>query len=65
MNDGKDRRLVRLPEDQLDYIIKGLKKLAMDEIYAEIGKSVVKRILWLFGAGAFGLTAYLSYKGYK
>lgn len=65
MNDEKDRRKFRLPEDQLDYIIKGVKKQAMDEIYADIGKGVVKRILWLLGVGGAGLTAYLTIKGYK
>jgi len=65
MNDErKDRRKIRLTEDELDYIIKGVKKQALDEIYAEIGKGLVKRLLWLFGAGGTGLMAYLSYKGY-
>lgn len=61
---NEDKRHVRLPEDQLDYIIKGVKKQAMDEIYADIGKGVVKRILWLLGFGGAGITAYLTYKGY-
>lgn len=64
MNDVRDRRYVRLTEDQLDYVIKVVKKQAMDEIYADIGKGVVKRILWLLGFGGAGLTAYLTYKGY-
>lgn len=66
MNDEtNERRKIRLTEAQLDYIIKGVKKQALDEIYAEIGKGVVKRMLWLFGAGGSGLAAYLAYKGYK
>lgn len=64
MNDEQERRNIRLSEDQLDYIIKGVKKQAMDEIYADIGKGVVKRILWLLGFGGAGLTAYLTLKGY-
>lgn len=67
MNDesqNQDRRKFRLSEEQLDYIIKGVKKQAMDEIYADIGKGVVKRILWLLGFGGAGLTAYLTLKGY-
>lgn len=67
MNDepqNQDRRKFRLSEDQLDYVIKGVKKQAMDEIYADIGKGVVKRILWLLSFGGAGLTAYLTYEGY-
>lgn len=64
MSDEQERRNIRLSEDQLDYIIKGVKKQAMDEIYADIGKGVVKRILWLLGFGVTGLTAYFTYKGY-
>ena len=66
MNDEtKERRGIRLSEAQLDYIIKGVKKQALDEIYAEIGKGLVKRFLWLLGAGGAGLAAYFSLKGYK
>lgn len=61
---NEERRLVRISEDQLDYIIKGVKKQAMDEIYADIGKGVVKRVLWMLGFGGAGFTAYLAAKGY-
>lgn len=64
MNDENERRKIRLSEDQMDYLVKGLKKQILDEIYADIGKGVVKRFLWLLGFGGAGFTAYLTYKGY-
>lgn len=60
-----ERRKVRLTEDQLDYLVKGLKKQIMDEIYADIGKGVVKRILWVLGIGGAALASWLTLKGYK
>ena len=64
IRDDKDRRKLRLTEEELDYLIKGVKKQILDEIYADIGKGVVKRVLWLLGFGGAGITAYFTYKGY-
>ena len=61
---NEERRIVRLSEEQLEYIIKGVKKQAMDEIYADIGKGVVRRILWVLGLIAAGLLGYLAAKGH-
>ena len=67
MNDEPDhheeRRHIRLTEYELDYIIKGVKKQAMDQIYAEIGKGLVKRVLWLLGIVGTSIAGWLAYKG--
>ena len=65
MNDEQreERRHIRLTDHELDYIIKGVKKQALDEIYAEIGKGVVKRVLWAVGLIGTGITGWLAYKG--
>ena len=65
MNDEprEERRHIRLTEHELDYIIKGVKKQALDEIYAEIGKGVVRRVLWALGLIGTGITGWLAYKG--
>jgi len=59
----EERRHIRLTEYELDYIIKGVKKQAMDEIYADIGKGLVKRVLWILGAIGTAITGWLTYKG--
>ena len=59
----EEKRHLRLTEHELDYIIKGVKKQALDEIYAEIGKGVVKRVLWAVGLIGTGITGWLAYKG--
>ena len=65
MNDEQreERRHIRLTDHELDYIIKGLKKQVLDEIYAEIGKGLVRRILWALGLVGTGITGWLAYKG--
>ena len=59
----EEKRHLRLTEHELDYIIKGVKKQALDEIYAEIGKGVVRRVLWAAGLIGTGITGWLAYKG--
>ena len=59
----EERRHIRLTEHELDYIIKGVKKQAMDEIYADIGKGLVRRVLWILGAIGTAITGWLTYKG--
>jgi len=60
---GDERR--SLSDEDIHRIAKEAKNLALEEIYAEIGRGVVKRILWLLGLGASALAAWLTYKGYN
>lgn len=62
---GKERRqYIQLSDEQFEAIANRAKEIAKEEIYADIGKGVVKRILWLLGLGSTGLVVYLSAKGY-
>ena len=62
---GKERRqYVQLSDEQFEAIAERAKEIAKDEIYADIGKGVVKRILWLLGLGGSGIVAYLTLHGY-
>ena len=64
-DDDIERRQFRLTEEQLDYIVKGVKQEILAEIYAEIGKGVVKRILWMIGTVGAGVSAYFAIKGWR
>lgn len=61
---GIERRKSRLTDEEFHSLAREIKKLALDEIYADIGKGVVKRLLWLLGLGGSGAVAYLTMKGY-
>lgn len=62
---GPERRqATRLTNEEFDAIAEEAKRRALDDIYTEIGKGVVKRILWLLGLGSSGAVAWLTYKGY-
>ena len=62
---GKERRhYVQLSDEQFEAIAERAKEIAKEEIYADIGKGVVKRVLWLLGLGTTTLAAYLAAKGY-
>ena len=50
-----------LSKRQAENIANMAVRLAQERMYAEIGRSVVKKILWLVGAGSAGL--YLWYYG--
>ena len=65
MDEKEDERgYLQLSNEQFEAIAKRAKEIAMEEIYADIGKGVVKRILWLLGLGSAGLASWLTYKGY-
>lgn len=58
-----EERHFELTEAQLDYIADRAAKKALESVYAEVGRSVVKRFLWIVGAIALGVAAYLFSKG--
>lgn len=59
---GPERRAATLPltEEQLDAIAERAADRALEKVYAQIGKSVVTKLLWLVGASALALAAYLK-----
>lgn len=60
---AKDRRrAVWLSEEQIDEIAERAKELAMQQVYAEVGKSVVRTAMYIIGAGLTALAAYLGWK---
>ena len=62
---GEERRKgPRLSQGEFHAIVQEAKKQALDEVYADIGKGVVKRILWLLGIGTTAFATWVASKGY-
>lgn len=58
------RSTVTLSEEQINEIASRAAKKALDDVYADVGRSVVKKFLWFLGVVALGVWAYLNAKGY-
>ena len=58
---GPERRAPTvLTEEQLETIAERAAERALEKVYADIGKSVVHKLLWALGAAALALAAYLK-----
>jgi len=49
-----------LTEEQIEAIAERAANKALEKVYAQIGRSVVHKILFWLGAGALALAAYLK-----
>jgi hypothetical protein len=56
---GPERR-GPLSDEQIELIAERAAEKALEKVYASVGKSVVHKILWLVGAAALALAAYLK-----
>ena len=61
--DGIDRRQITLTEEQINLIADRAAEKALEKVYATVGKSVLTRLLWVFGVVAIGLVVFLTGKG--
>jgi hypothetical protein len=60
-----DRREGRtLSNEEIDAIAERAAELALEKVYADIGKSVVRRFLWIVGAAAVAIAAWAHGAGY-
>ena len=57
---GPERRRPALATDDIEAI----KKQILDSVYADIGKSIVTKLLWIGGAVLTALFTWLSIKGH-
>ena len=57
---GPERRRSALSPDDIEAI----KKQILDSVYADIGKSIITKLLWIGGAVLTALFAWLSLKGH-
>lgn len=58
--ENEKHTLVQLTQTELD----DLKEQLLESIYADIGRSIVKKILWILGAVAIAGFAWLAGKGH-
>ena len=61
---GPERRASSpLTEEQLEAIAERAAEKALEKVYASIGKSIVQKFLWLVGAAALALAAWMKGSG--
>jgi hypothetical protein len=58
--ENEKHTLVQLTQTELD----DLKEQLLESIYADIGRSIVKKVLWILGAVAIAGFAWLAGKGH-
>lgn len=54
---------LQLTDEQIEAIAERAAEVALERVYTEVGKSVIKKLLWLTGAVAVGLAMLLSNHG--
>jgi hypothetical protein len=54
---------IRLTEDQIDKIAEKAAKKALNSIYADVGRGVLRKLAWLAGLVVLGLAFWLAGKG--
>lgn len=52
-----------LTDEQIEAIAERAAEVAFKKIYEEVGRSVVKKLFWIVGAGALALLMFLSANG--
>lgn len=51
---------VQLTDEQIEAIAERAAEVALNKVYTEVGKSVLKRMAWLTGAAVIGLALWLA-----
>ena len=57
------RSSMTLPEDQIEKIAQRAAMIAIEHVYIEIGRNVVRKTFWIVGAGVVALLAWLGGTG--
>lgn len=53
-----------LSDEQIERIAERAAEVALEKVYTSIGKSVVSKFLWLCGAAALAITAWMNGAGH-
>lgn len=63
--EGVERRQnTRLSDAQIALIAEKAAEVALEKVYTNIGKSVVSKFLWLVGAAALAVAAWMNGAGH-
>lgn len=54
---------IHLTDDQIEAIAERAAEVAIEKVYTEVGKNVLKKLAWLTGAAVLGLAMWLSSHG--
>jgi hypothetical protein len=54
---------VQLTDEQIEAIAERAAEVALNKVYTEVGKNVLKKLAWLTGAAVVGLAMWLSEHG--
>jgi hypothetical protein len=54
---------VELTDEQIEHIAERAAEVALNKVYTEVGKSVLKKLAWLTGAAVIGLAMWLAGNG--
>lgn len=54
---------IPLTDEQIEAIAERAAEVALNKVYTEVGKNVLKKIAWLTGAAVLGLAMWLSSHG--
>lgn len=55
---------VQLTDAQIERIAERAAEVALNKVYTEVGKSVLKKLAWLTGAATIGLAMWLAGNGH-
>ena len=51
---------VQLTDEQIEHIAERAAEVALNKVYTEVGKSVLKKLAWLTGVAVLGLFMWLA-----
>lgn len=54
---------IQLTDQQIEAIAERAAQVALNKVYTEVGKSVLKKLAWLTGAAVIGLAMWLAGHG--
>lgn len=61
--DVERRRIEVLTDEQIEQIAERAAQVALNKVYTEIGRSVVKKALWIIGASVLAALVWLGRDG--
>ena len=58
-----DKQQIQLSDSQIEAIAERAAEVALNKVYAEVGKNVLKKLAWLTGVAVIGLALWLAGNG--